>query len=194
RQSNRLAAPEAPAVEQLDERAIAEGTWRRTVRSVDQPFGFGRRERPRQPPAASRQIELRCGIVLPEAEQRLVPEERPQRRHSPGERRGGEPLRAKLGEVALEVVRRRRADGSAEPVAEGGEIAAVRVNGPWRPSRGQQGKESVDLGIRVIHHGAGFDRSPSTPSTPTLRVGEPWVPPRPTMGSPTFRSGGVPGR
>src|SRR4051794_9218959 len=55
----RLADPQPGAVEELDERAVAEGAWRRTRRRLDQPQRLAGGERPRQRPAPPRELERR---------------------------------------------------------------------------------------------------------------------------------------
>src|SRR5690242_10440848 len=47
-ESDGLADAQAGAVEELDERPVAEGARRRTHRGLDQPLGLARGERPRQ--------------------------------------------------------------------------------------------------------------------------------------------------
>src|SRR5256714_8364477 len=62
---DRFPDPQPRAVEKLDERAIAEGAWRRTGRGVDQAFGLGRRERAREPARLARQRNRSGGVVVP---------------------------------------------------------------------------------------------------------------------------------
>src|SRR5712691_8168906 len=59
------------AVQELDERAVAQVTRLRAGGGVDQPLRLPGRERPRQLPPAARQIEVGAGVVVARAEQLL---------------------------------------------------------------------------------------------------------------------------
>ena len=72
-----FADAEPGAVQQLDERPVAERPWRRSRRCVDESFRLRRRQRPRESPVPPREVELRGGVVSAGAEQRLVADERP---------------------------------------------------------------------------------------------------------------------
>src|SRR2546423_13306976 len=54
---HRLADPEARAVQELDERAVAERARRRPGRGLDQTLGLRGRQGPGQPPRPARQVE-----------------------------------------------------------------------------------------------------------------------------------------
>src|SRR5215203_4396613 len=120
---DRLADAEAGAVEQLDERGVAERARRRAGGGVDQALRLGGGERPRQRPRPARQLDRRRRVVRARAEQLLVAEERPNRGRAPGDRRRGEPLRALLGDVAFEVGGRRRPRRPPEEARELLEVA-----------------------------------------------------------------------
>src|SRR5437763_10087733 len=66
-----LARAQARAVEQLDERAIAQRARCRPGRGFDQPFRLTGRESPRERTPAAWQIELHSGVVRTRAEQHL---------------------------------------------------------------------------------------------------------------------------
>ena len=89
-------------------------------------------------------------------------EVRPNCRHSPGDRRGGQSLRAHSGQPALEVL-----DGRIRnrPVAEGAEsrqVATVRVDRAGRPASLQGEQEPFDVGVGSSH-GARRDSAGSGP-------------------------------
>src|SRR5437588_4464250 len=116
---HRLRDAQARAVEELGERAVAEVARLRAGGRLDEPLGLRRRERARKPARAARKVEVGGRIVAARAEERLVAEERAQRRRAPRDRRGREPLGAQLGEVPLEVVGARPADRLPEPGSDG---------------------------------------------------------------------------
>ena len=68
-EADRLADAQARAVEQLDERAVAERARRRPGRGVDQALGLAGRERARQRVVRARQLELRGRVVVGGADQ-----------------------------------------------------------------------------------------------------------------------------
>ena len=131
-----LADAQPGAVEELDQRVVAQRARRRSLGRLDQPLGLVRRERPRQAARAARQVELRGRVVGPRAEQRLVAEERANRGRSPRDRRGGAALRSELRQVPLEIRRRRGRDRLSEPARDGGQVAPVRVDGARREPGG----------------------------------------------------------
>src|SRR4051794_15564410 len=130
---DRLADAEAGAVEQLDERAVAERARRRAGGRLDQPLRLRprprpppparplpplrlrRRQRPRQPARALRQLERRRGVVAARAEQLLVPEERADGGDAARDGRRGEAGCALLRDPELQLLRRRRRGRVAEP-------------------------------------------------------------------------------
>src|SRR5205807_615205 len=69
---DRLADPQPGAVEELDERTVAERARRRSGGRVDEALRLAGRQRLRQRAPAARQLELRGGIVRPRTEQHLV--------------------------------------------------------------------------------------------------------------------------
>ena len=71
-EARRLGDAQAGAVEQLDERAVAERARRRPGGGVDQPLGLAGRERPRQRARAARQLDLGGGVVAARADQLQV--------------------------------------------------------------------------------------------------------------------------
>src|SRR5205085_2437790 len=107
---DRLGDAKTRAVEELDERAVAEVARLRAGGRLDEPLGLRRRERAREPPRAARQVELGGRVVGARTEERLVAEEGAERGGPAGDRRRREALRAELGEVPLEVLRGRPAD------------------------------------------------------------------------------------
>ena len=135
---------QAGAVEQLDERAVAERARRRRrsrPRSAARP-------RPRESVRGSvrvrrGQVELGGGVVAARAEQLQVAEEAarapPSRRAS---RRRREPVGAQLGEVALEVVERSRSatgrprNGSQRARGRGGRRRPCAARAARRAARG----------------------------------------------------------
>ena len=106
---DRLGDAQAGAVEQLDERAVAERARRDAVRGVDQPLGLARRERPRQLARPPRQLDRGGRVVGARADQLQVAEEGARRRRPPRDRRRREARRRAAGGVALELLDRRRA-------------------------------------------------------------------------------------
>ena len=87
---DRLRHAKAGAVEELDQRPVAQRPRRDAARRVDQPFGLARRQRPRQLARPAGQRDLRRRVVLAGADQLEVPEERARCRGAPGERRRSE--------------------------------------------------------------------------------------------------------
>jgi len=150
-----LADAEPRAVEELDERLIAERARRRARGGVDQPLRLCGRERAGEPAVSSRQLELGRGVVQAHSEERLVAEEGPKRRRAARDCRARPSGGALLGEVARNVVARRGADRAREPAAEGREVASVGVDCPRRTARREQREEAVDFAICRLGHGAG---------------------------------------
>src|SRR5712692_1201743 len=136
---------QARAVQEFDERAVAQVTRLRAGSRVDQALGFSRRERPGQLPPAAGQVEVGAGIVVARAEQLLMAEERTHGGGAPRDRRGRESGRAELGEVALEVLSGRGRRRGAEEARDVREIAPVRVDGPRRAAGREEGKEALDV-------------------------------------------------
>ena len=143
-----LGDAEAGAVEELDERAVAEVARLRAGGGLDQALGLARRERPRQLRPSAREVELGGRVVVALAEQLLVAEEGAQRRGAPRERRRREAGGAQLGEVALEVVGRRGRGRRAEERGEVREVAAVGVDRARRAPRREQREEPLDRRAR----------------------------------------------
>ena len=104
---DRLADAEPGAVEELDERAVAERPRRRAGGGLDQALDLARRERPRERPRPPRRGDRGGRVVVARADERLVAEERAQRREPARERRAGPTRRAQLGQVALDLLGRR---------------------------------------------------------------------------------------
>src|SRR5262249_47192321 len=126
---DRLADPEAGAVQQLDERSVPERAGARPVRSLDQPLGLACGKRPRKLAGPARRGDSGGGGG---ADQRLVLVERAE---------GGQPARqggvrapggAEVLEVALDLLRRSAGDGTAESRGEVLQVAAVAVDCPRR--------------------------------------------------------------
>jgi len=88
---DRLADAQARAVEELDERMIPPGPRSRPVGGRNQALDLSRRERPRQLPAAAREIHVRSRIVRPHAEERQMAIERARGGCAAGNRRGSLP-------------------------------------------------------------------------------------------------------
>ena len=141
-----LAHAEAGAVEQLDERAVAQRARRRAGRGLDQPLDLAGRERLRQRAPAARQLELGGGVVGARAEQHLVPVEGAERRDAARDRRRREPVGAQLRDVGGELVGRRVVGRAAEPGLEVAEVAPVRVDRARREPRSREREEGVDGG------------------------------------------------
>ena len=84
---NRFADAQPGTVEQLHQRAVAQRTWRRPGCGVNQPFGFRRRERTREPACLAWQRNGSGGVVAPPSEQHEVAIEGSRRRCSSRDRR-----------------------------------------------------------------------------------------------------------
>src|SRR5438132_2312835 len=82
-----LRHPQARAVQEFDERAVAEVTRLRAGSRFDQALGFSRRERAGQLPPAAGEVEVGAGIVVARAEQLLMAEERTHGGGAPRDRR-----------------------------------------------------------------------------------------------------------
>ena len=156
---HRLRDAQARAVEELGERAVAEVARLRAGGRLDEPLGLRRRERARKPARAARKVEVGGRVVAARAEERLVAEERAQRRRAPRDRRGREPVGAQLGEIPLEVVGGCPADRLPEPGSDGGEVAPVGLDGPRSTARGEQGEKPFDLRIVGSTHPAQVRRA-----------------------------------
>src|SRR5215210_8139991 len=85
-ETDRLADPEAGAVQELDQSVVAEGPRRRSPRRLDEPFGFPRRQCAREAARPPREVEVCGGVVGPSAQERLVAEERADRGGAPRDR------------------------------------------------------------------------------------------------------------
>src|SRR5471030_1409188 len=99
-----LGDAEAGAVEQLDERLVAECARLRARGRVDQPLRLAGGERPRQRPLAPRQRDAGGRVVVSRPEQLLVAEEAARRSRPTGDRRAREAVRAELRRVELELL------------------------------------------------------------------------------------------
>ncbi len=144
---DRLAHAQARAVEQLDERPVAERARAGADGRLDQALGLAGRERPRQRAPAARQLELGRRIVGARAEQHLVAVEGADRRDAARDRRRRAARGAQRRDVAGEVVRGRVGRRPAEEGREVGEVAPVRVDGPRREPRRGEREEAVDGGV-----------------------------------------------
>src|SRR5258707_8903327 len=82
-----LADAQACAVEELDERLVAERARRRSRGGVDQPLGLAGRKRARQGAPPPRQGDLGGGVVAARTEQHLVAVEGADRRDAARDRR-----------------------------------------------------------------------------------------------------------
>src|SRR5438034_805399 len=74
-EADSLADAQTRAVEELDERLVAQGPWRRAVRGFDETFCLAGRERARQASRATRRVDLGGRVVFASADQLLVPVE-----------------------------------------------------------------------------------------------------------------------
>jgi hypothetical protein len=106
-EADRLTDPEAGAVEQLDESAVAKVARAGPGGSFDEARGLARRERPRQPTRSPGEADVCRGVVLTASDQNLMAEERPHGGEAARDRGGGEPFRAQFRHVALELLPRR---------------------------------------------------------------------------------------
>ena len=104
---DRLADAQTGAVEELDERAVAQVAGRRAGGGLDESLRLGGESVLGRVRARRGSVELRGGVVFARAEQLEVAEERAQRREPPCERRPGEAGGAPLGDIALELIGRR---------------------------------------------------------------------------------------
>ncbi len=129
---DRLRDAQPGAVQQLDERLVAQVARLRSLRGVDQALRLAGRERLRERLRPARQLHGRGGVVVARAEQLLVAEEAARRRCSSRDRRRREPVRAHRRRVALELLEARLGDRLAEVLGERREIAAVRLDGARR--------------------------------------------------------------
>ena len=152
-EADRLGDAQAGAVEQLDERAVAHRPRRHADGGVDQALDLGGGERARQPARAPGELQVGGGVVGARPEQELVPEEGADGGDAAGDRRRREAVGAELGDPALELVVGRRRDRSAAPGGERREVAPVRLDGPRRALRGEQGEEAFDLVVADGRHG-----------------------------------------
>ena len=98
---------------------------------------------------AARKVQLGGRVVGSLAEQDEVAEERTYCGRAARHGRGREPLRAEIGEVALELLGRDRVRRAPEPVRERAQVAAVRLDGARRAPGGEEGEEAFDLRIGV---------------------------------------------
>ncbi len=160
---DRLAHPEAGAVEELDERAVAKRARGRAVRRVDQSLDLAGRECPREGTPPARQVELCRGVVRARAEQHLMAEEGAERGDPPRDRRRRETVGAELRDVALELLRRRDPGGAVEPLREVCEVAAVRLDRARRQPRSREREESTS-GVMRTAFGA-WCQAPPVPGT-----------------------------
>ena len=147
-EADRLADAQARAVEELDERAVAQGARRRSVGRLDEPLRLAGRERARQAARPARQADSAAGLSVAGSDQDLVAEERADGGQAARDRRRGEPARAQLGEVALELLARRAGEGLwPSQSVERGEVAPVRLDRPRRQPRRRDREEALDLRI-----------------------------------------------
>jgi hypothetical protein len=102
-----LADPQPGAVEQLQQRGVAQRPRRRSRRRIDQSLRLARREGAREAAQPSRQVELGGGVVGALAEEDEVAEERSDGGDSACDRRGREALPAQIGDPELELLGRR---------------------------------------------------------------------------------------
>ena len=140
-----LAHAEPGAVQQLDERSVAQVARGRARGGLDQALGLARRERSRQAAGALGRGDVRSRILLGGSDQHAMAEERARRGEPAGDRRGGKALSAELGEVALELLASRRGRRMAKPGAQGAEVAPVGLDRPRRQPRSRDGEERLDL-------------------------------------------------
>jgi hypothetical protein len=141
------------AVEELDERAVAQSPRRRAGSGLDQTLGFGGRERAREAAGAPRGRDRGCRIVASRADKFQVTEVRPHSRDASRHRRWREAVCPHHREPALELLGARVADLAA---AEGGEsckVAAVRVDRTRRTARSEVEEETLDVGLESGRHG-----------------------------------------
>ena len=153
-EADRLGHAQPGAVEELDERLVAERARRRAGGRVDQAFGLAGREGLREGLRPPRQRHARRRVVGADAEELQVAEEATGGGVAPGDRRGRKPVRAQLRGVALEVLDARRRHRPAEERGERAEVARVGVDGARRAARREQGEKAVELGVPI--HGSGF--------------------------------------
>src|ERR687888_451191 len=92
------------------------------------PLDLGRRQRSRQPPRPPGEVQIRGGIVGARPEEREVAEKGSDGRDPPRDSRRGEARRAKVGDVALELVRRDRGGWPAEPAGQVLEVAPIGLD------------------------------------------------------------------
>ena len=147
---DRLGDAQARAVEQLDERLVAQRARLRAGGGLDQAFRLARRKRLRQRLGAPRQLDRRGGVVVARAEQLLVAVEAARGGGAARDRRAGEPVGAQLRRVALELLERRLRDRLPEVRAELPEVAAVGLDRLRRPPRGEQREEALDVAGRAF--------------------------------------------
>ena len=72
-------------------------------------------------------------------------------RNAPADRRGRQPRRAQLGEVALELLGRDSCDRPVEPTPERREVPAVSLDGLRRARTRKQREKPFDLGVGMCH-------------------------------------------
>src|SRR3954452_7860820 len=105
---------EPGAVEELDERLVAERARRGAGRRLDQPLRLAGGERLRERLRAPRELDGGCRVVLAGAEELLVAEEAARGGRTPCDRRRREAVGAQLRGIGLELLQGRAADRLAE--------------------------------------------------------------------------------
>ena len=154
-EADRLAHAQPRAVEQLDERPVAQVAGSRPGGGFDEPFGLAGRKRPRKLARAARQPDVRGRIVLPEPDQHLMPEERPDR----GERRAivgrCQTLGAELRRRTARGPRSRHVDGerpSQPPSAVRSRRYASTVRGASRAAETARNASTSGSRVRSVIH------------------------------------------
>jgi hypothetical protein len=154
-EADRLADAQARAVQELDERAVAQAPRRRAVRRVDQALDLAEGEGAGEAAPAARQVDLRRGVVGPLAEGDEVTVEAARRRGTPRDRAGRLAAGAEVGEPRLDVGRARGRRRSAEMPGEVGQVAAVGLDRARRPAGREEREEALDgrIGLYGTCHG-----------------------------------------
>ena len=152
-----LADPEAGAVEQLDQRPVAETPRGRPVRRLDQALNLAERKRTRESLAAPREVDLGRRVVVPKTQCHEVAVERACRGRPAGDRARRLAAGSQVGKPGLNLVRARVSRRAPQVGGEVGEVAAVRVDRARRPTRRKQGEEPAlrTAGSRLSAVGSG---------------------------------------
>ena len=158
-QPDRLTHAEPGAVEELDQRAVAQRARCRPRRGFDEALRLAGRQRARQRPSPARQLELGGGVVGTDAEERLVAEEGADRRDAAAIVAGASPAARSPARYCSSCSVVIAPDGPLEPCAQCGEIAPVGVDRLRRPLSREQREEAFDLRVVDGRHACRFRAS-----------------------------------